>query len=202
MQPPNASTSPGAAFLPELMKKSTLNALFVCTVFFLLSGCCRQTPPDPPMAPPPATVTTYADQLFQQGNFAAALAEYREMADNSTQPEERLTGLFGLACTQMILAESEGQLLDAVSNLEKWAAEKPPVTPQDNRDMLVVAVKRQSELLQTLTKNIAKREKQKNQLIASQKKKIAQMATTVDNLQKQLEELEAIDQNYQERKKP
>jgi hypothetical protein len=68
--------------------------------------------------------------------------------------------------------------------------------------MLVVAVKRQSELLQTLTKNIAKREKQKNQLIASQKKKIAQMATTVDNLQKQLEELEAIDQNYQERKKP
>ena len=65
----------------------------------------------------------------------------------------------------------------------------------------IVAFKAQGERLHVKSQELSRLVKRKNGVIASQRKKITEMADTVDNLQKQLEELEAIDETLQEKRK-
>lgn len=143
-----------------------------------------------------------ADILFINGDFENALLEYEQIYETALSHEDRNSALYGLACTQMMLANSDLQLIEAIDNLLRWDANKGPAPFTENRHLLTLALRQQSYLIQQKHVALATREKRKNNVIAYQKKKISQMSSTLKNLQNQLEELEEIDETYQEKRKP
>ncbi len=180
--------------------KQRVAGLFV--VIALCCSSCAQSPQPPPpelIQPAPQSV---AETLFLNEDFANALLEYEHDYETALAPEDRNQALYGLACTQLLLARSDSQMAEAIGNLEKWDGEKSDTARTENRHLLIVALNVQGERILKKSQEQAHLAKQKNTVIANQRKKITQMATTVDNLQKQLEELEAIDETLQEKKKP
>lgn len=156
-----------------------------------------------PIIPEPAEQTQSAAELyFINGNFEDALLEYEEIFETSLSPEDRNLALYGLACTQMMLARSDEQLVEAIGNLQKWDAIKGTDSFIENRHLLVLALKQQSDLIQEKMDEQVQRDKQKDNVIAYQKKKISLMTSTLTKLKNQLEELEAIDETFQEKRKP
>lgn len=123
--------------------------------------------------------------------------------DYKTAPAEddRRLALYGLYCTQLAQASSDEQLAQAMANLERWIEEHEKNPGDFNPRLLVVAFKAQGERLHAKGQELNRLVKRKNGVIASQRKKITEMADTVGNLQKQLEELEAIDETLQEKRK-
>lgn len=115
--------------------------------------------------------------------------------------DDRQLALYGLSCTQLAQATGDEQLVQAIANLEHWVEEHEKNPGDINPRLLVVAFKAQGERLHVKGQELSRLVKRKNGIIASQRKKITEMADTVDNLQKQLEELEAIDETLQERRK-
>lgn len=114
---------------------------------------------------------------------------------------EKNGALYGLACTQLMLATNDSQRIEAIRNLHKWDAEKGSAPFTENHHLLVLALKQQANLMQQKGKDAKQREINKNTLISSQKKQIAEMGSIVKNLQKQLEELEAIDEIFKGKRK-
>lgn len=143
-----------------------------------------------------------ADILFINGDFQNALLEYEQIYETALSHEDRNSALYGLACTQMMLANSDLQLIESIDNLLRWDANKGREPFTENRHLLTLALRQQSYLIQQKHVALTAREKRKNNVISYQKKKISQMATTLHNLQNQLEELEEIDETYQEKRKP
>ncbi|MGB3212333.1 MAG: hypothetical protein WBB19_16645 [Desulforhopalus sp.] len=156
-----------------------------------------------PVLPQPAERTqAYAEQLFINGDFENAILEYEQIYETALSPEDRNQALYGLACTQMMLAQTEDQLVEAINNLQKWDANKGRAPFNENRHLIVLSLKRQSELLQKKNREFQQREYEQKCLIADQEKTISQMTADVEKLQNQIEELEAIDKNVQEKRKP
>jgi polyhydroxyalkanoate synthesis regulator phasin len=183
--------------------KLWVGVIFIAIALFCSS--CAQPPP-PPQPPPPEPVQpspqSVGEALFLNEDYANALLEFEHDYETALAPEDQNQALYGLACTQLMLAHSDSQLAEAIENLEKWDVEKGDAPHTENRHLLVTALKFQSELMQKKIHEQVHRAKQKNTVIANQRKMITEMASTVDNLQKQLEELEAIDETLQEKKKP
>ncbi|MFT5697911.1 MAG: hypothetical protein ACI8ZB_000765 [Desulforhopalus sp.] len=156
--------------------------------------------------PPPQeqeiTTQAGADTLFINGDFENALLEFEQIYETALSHEDRNAALYGLACTQMMLANSDLQLIEAIDNLLRWDANKGSAPFTENRHLLTLALRQQSYLIQQKHVALDARENRKNNVIAYQKKKISQMSTTLHNLQNQLKELEEIDETYQEKRKP
>jgi hypothetical protein len=181
--------------------------LFLSLLLLSLCSSCTllQLPAFPVSAEPGLA---FAEQLFINGEFERALHEYQQIYETAQSPEEKNLALYGLACSQMMLARTDEQLVEAIGNLQKWDAIKGTAPFRENRHLLVLALKQQGELIKEKNKEQAAREAQQITLIDNQKKKIAQMVSTVENLQNQVKELqyqlqalEAIDENVQEIRK-
>lgn len=121
--------------------------------------------------------------------------------ETALAPKDRQHALFGLACSQLALATDDQQVTEAIANLELWSEGQGNDPGLSNPQLLIIAIKIQGERWQKNSQELARLLKQKNGVIASQQKKIAEMADTVDSLHKQLEELEAIDETLQEKRK-
>lgn len=143
-----------------------------------------------------------AEKLFINGDFDAALLEYEQIYETALDPRDRNVALYGLACSQLMLARSDEQVLEAISNLQRWDAMKGSDPFVENHHLLILALGRQSELIQEKNLELVQRETRKNTLIEHQRRKISQMATTLEKLQKQLTELEAMDETIQEKRRP
>jgi len=150
----------------------------------------------------------YAEQLFLNGDFKTALLEYERLYDNALSTEAGNHALYGLACTQMMLADNEEQFIEAIGNLQKWDAGKGTAPFRENRLLLVLSLKQQSKRIAEKEKERIARETEQSSLIDDQKKKISEMMSTVSKLHTQIEELhnqiaalEAIDKNVQEKQK-
>lgn len=160
--------------------------------------------------PTPANDTqAFAEQLFINGDFENALLEYEQIYDTALSPEDKNSALYGLACTQMMLARTEEQLVEAISNLQKWDANKGTAPFTENRHLLLLSLKQQSGLIVEKKTASVERENLQNSLIANQQIKISQMTSTIESLQSQIKklgnqikELEAIDENVQKQRKP
>lgn len=158
---------------------------------------------------PTGHTQTFAEQLFINGDFENALLEYEQIYETALSSVDRNQALYGLACTQMMLARNEDQLIESIGNLQKWDANKGSEPFWENRHLLVLSLKQQIELIEEKSKALTVRENQQNALIANQQLKISQMTSTAEILQKQIEKLqnqiaglEAIDENVQEKRKP
>jgi predicted RNase H-like nuclease (RuvC/YqgF family) len=108
----------------------------------------------------------------------------------------------------MMVARTDEQLIEAISNLQKWDANKGTAPLSENRHLLVLSLKQQRELLEEKNREKIAREAEQISLIDGQKIEISQMMSTVEKLQNQIEALqnqiealEAIDENVQEKRK-
>jgi hypothetical protein len=183
----------------------------------LLALCCSCTELQLTAFPSPGEHTqAFAEQMFINGDFEHAILEYEQIYETALSPEDRNHALYGLACTQLMLARTEDQLVEAIGNLQKWDAKKGTAPFVENRHLLLLSLKQQSALLEKANKERHKREneqKEKNKellqregrlnfLVTDQKQKLSTMVSTVEKLQNQIKELEAIDMNVQEKRKP
>ena len=169
-------------------------------IFLICSGCAPATTGgvhQKPQNKPPSN----GDFLFINGDFENALLEYQMTYEKTFSPEEKNEALFGLACTQLMLATTDAQRIEAIRNLHKWDATKGSDPFTENHHLLVLALKQQADLLQQKDLDSKQREINKNTIISSQKKQISEMASIVKILQKQLEELEAIDEIFKGKRK-
>ncbi len=176
--------------------------IFFVAISLLCSSCAQ---PPAPETPEPEELPSYqsrGDELFLNENYADALLEYEHDYETALAPEDRNHALYGLACTQLVLAHSDNQMTEAIDNLAKWDDEKGDIALTENRHLLVTALKVQGQRILKIRQEQSHLAKRKNNIIANQRNKITQMVNTVDNLQKQLEELEAIDETLQEKKRP
>jgi hypothetical protein len=164
----------------------------------LLASCAAPPPPAPPPPPPPPSA---GETLFLAQQWPEALVQFEHDYETALAEDDRRLALYGLSCTQLALASSDEQLAQAMANLERWIEEHEKNPGDINPRLLVVAFKAQGERLHVKSQELSRLVKRKNGVIASQRKKITEMADTVDNLQKQLEELEAIDETLQEKRK-
>ncbi len=176
--------------------------IFFIAISVICSSCAQPPTADPPAPDERPYSRSLGDELFLNENYADALLEYEHEYETALAPEDRNQALYGLACTQLVLAYSDSQMSEAIDNLVKWDDEKGDIPLTENRHLLVTALKVQGQRILKIRQEQSHIAKQKNNVIANQRKKITQMANTVDNLQKQLEELEAIDETLQEKKKP
>lgn len=163
----------------------------------------------PPFPAPAEHTQAFAEQLFINGDFENAILEYEQIYDTAFSPEDKNHALYGLACTQMMVARTADQLVEAIDNLQKWDANKGSAPFRENRHLLVLSLKQQGEFIEEKNRTQIERENLQKSLIADQQIKIAKMTSTTNNLQSQVEELrnqikelEAIDENVQKQRKP
>ena len=163
----------------------------------------------PPFPAPAEHTQAFAEQLFINGDFENAILEYEQIYDTALSPEDKNHALYGLACTQMMVARTAEQLVEAIDNLQKWDANKGSAPFRENRHLLVLSLKQQGEFIEEKNRTQIERENLQKSLIADQQIKIAEMTSTTNNLQSQIKELrnqikelEAIDENVQKQRKP
>lgn len=165
-----------------------------------LTGCASL---NLPLLPENAQRTQAQAELnFLNGKFREALLEYEHIFDTALSPEDRNAALYGMACTQMMLANTDDQLLEAIANIQRWNAYKGTDNFYENRHLLVLALKQQADVITAKKQENDDREKHKNSVISNQRKKLTEMSSTVKILKHQLDELEAIDEIFQEKRKP
>lgn len=182
--------------------------LFPLLLLLALCSSCTMMQLQPSAAPAEHT-QAFAEQLFINGDFENAILEYEQIYDTALSPEDKNHALYGLACTQMMVARTADQLVEAIGNLQKWDANKGSAPFTENRHLLVLALKQQGGFIEEKNKAQIERENLQKSLIADQQIKIAKMTSTTTNLQSQIkklrnqiEELEAIDENVQKQRKP
>jgi len=152
---------------------------------------------------------SHAEQLYINGDFETAAVEYKHIYQTALSPEDKNSALYGLTCCRIMLARTDDQLVEAIGDLQKWDANKGTAPFWENRHLLVLALKQQGERIEERKQFLVEREKELKAIIADQQIKISQMASSskiqqaqIEKLQNQIAELEAIDKNVQDKRKP
>lgn len=189
-----------------LLRRMHLIFLYILSSLLLCTSCSMMQ--IPAFTNPEDNKQAFAEQLFINGDFERAILEFEQTYETAPSPEDKNQALYGLACTQMMLARTDNQLVEAISNLQKWDANKGSAPFTENRLLLVLSLKQQGELIAENKKARMARETEITSLIDDQKKTITQMISTIEKLQNdnlelqsQIEALEAIDENVQEKRK-
>jgi hypothetical protein len=190
----------------QVLKSKRLHLLLVLLLLPLCNSCTMTQLRT--FTIPTDDTQAFAEQLFINGDFERAILEYEQIYETALSSEDRNQALYGLACSQMMVARTDEQLIEAISNLQKWDANKGTAPLSENRHLLVLSLKQQRELLEEKNREKIAREAEQISLIDGQKIEISQMMSTVEKLQNQIEALqnqiealEAIDENVQEKRK-
>lgn len=186
--------------LKKCLSKSA-NA-WILLYLLLGSSCAQLLQPFPPESKTQAMLRSDAELLFMKGEYDEAFREFQRIYEETgLAADDRNQALYGMACTQIVMAGTDRELAEGIGNLEKWDEEKGSTPFRENRRLLVFALKQQGDMLVKRNREQQRQEHRKERLIANQKGKIAQLTETIEKLQKQLEELEAIDEKFQEKRK-
>lgn len=132
------------------------------------------------------------EHQFSLKNYETAKNIFKEIADETQKPEIRNIALYNLACTRIMLSESEADLYDAIKLFEKWNFSGSQFLYEENPMLAIQALKKQQRLLKQVLSN---KEKQFSD-------KLDKKQSDIDKLQRQIIELETIDLELQEKKKP
>ena len=189
-------------FHPRFIRRVSL--LFLFLLLLWCSSCTMMQQPKSSL--PGKHAQPLAELLFLDGDFDRALLEYEQLYETALSAEDRNHALYGLACSQLMVAHTEEQFIEGIGNLQKWDADKGIAPFSENRLLLVLALKQQIKRITEQDKERIARETAQATLIDDQEKKISEMTSTIQKLQAQIEELhnqiaalEAIDMNVQER---
>lgn len=186
-----------------------IKAIFFIFASFFFVGCVPLNLP--PLEEPTENSRDIAsaDRLFINGLFEEALEKYEQLFIHNLSPKEKNHALYGLSCTRLMLAKNNEELVGALDDLHRWNIEKGSARFSENRHLLLMALQHQATLIrereETFTEQMIQSDKQiadQNKQIAGQKTQISQLNSQLKKLQTQLLELEKVEENVQEKRKP
>ena len=208
--------------------------LWMAAAAWLLLGCSDFIFPRPPKS----SLTEYqtesqgleaADKAFQQGEYHRAASAYAVLRHSGNEMICR-KALYGFACAQLMLAEDDKALQEALHSLKVWSNLAPAETQSEDPRLLSPVLERlaafgksaqhadettkQQGDLQELKKclrekedRIARMSKELESLrserdsLQMQSEHAEEMAQEIQTLKNQIKSLEVIDQGIQEKKK-
>lgn len=159
----------------------------------MLSGC--SSVPFVQHLSPDAHQMKLGEKAFSERNYEEADKIFSEIYSGSSTKEAKNSSLFYLACTRIITAKDTSEFISAVKLLEEWKASYPKLMYSEDPDILKKALGIGSQ-------NMADEQQALRQAVTTQKKQIEELKTHVKTLRHQIAELEAIDQQLQEKRNP
>ena len=138
-------------------------------------------------------------RAFHRGEFQKALEIFQDLRESGETDEVRRRGLYGLACVRLILAENARDFHHALSLWEEWSRAAPMGREvEDPRMMspLLYRVKPPIETPQAITPDATESRRR-----AACEGRLRDQEREIQHLKHQLEALEAIHQQIQEKKR-
>lgn len=129
------------------------------------------------------------------GNYKKAEQIFTTIYESDADQETKNTALYNLTCTRMLTAENINDFIGAVELLDDWKEANRGVFFVENPNLIVDALKEQVKVLQREQAMLGQKSVEAEVTIVNQRKEL-------ETLQHQISELEAIDQQLQEKKKP
>lgn len=149
------------------------------------------------------------EREFEQGDYQNAENIFQEITTSDGNTQTRNTALYNLACARIMTATDSEDFLSAIHLLDDWQHTSPSFIYVENPNMVVAALKaRAGVILEDRTAIEEQRDtaysqvKKNKKIIAGHKKQIAELNSRLETLQHQIQELEAIDSQLQEKKNP
>jgi K+/H+ antiporter YhaU regulatory subunit KhtT len=176
------------------------NILIAFVIVFSITGCSAVQ-----------LVVSFAPEMqrlrdgereFELGNFHEAEKIFAEIFDSKVSLQTRNTALYNLACTRIITAENSADFIAAVDLFEAWEKTHPSVIYVENPNLVITALQTRSSLLMINTDETLQQQTEINEVITTKDAEIKKLKAVVDKLQHQITELQAIDQQLMEKRKP
>ena len=142
------------------------------------------------------------EQNFDQGQYRKAEEIFSKILATTADSQIRNTALYDLACTRMITAETASDFFSAVNLLDDWQKSYPSGIYVENPNLIITALKKRARVTEHEKHRALLKDRENQEVIAKQRDKIQEMKHLLQTLQHQMTELEAIDQQLQEKKKP
>jgi hypothetical protein len=142
------------------------------------------------------------EREFEMGNYHEAEEIFAEIFDSKVSPQTRNTALYNLACTRIITAENSTDFIAAVTLLDEWEKTHPSVIYVENPNLIITALQDRSSLLVINTDDVLQQQSENDAVLAKKDTEIKNLKAVVDKLQHQITELQAIDQQLMEKRKP
>lgn len=163
------------------------------------------------------------EKAFLLGNYQKAEELFQQVYSSETDGQTKNTALYNLACTRMAIAQTPEEYNESVELLKEWKKPYHSGFYIENPTLVVTALKISNQTLRTKSEKIQKDLQKKGKELAKKRYEIKQLhkkteslrtllqsyqednitaQEMIDTLQHQITELEAIDQQLQEKKKP
>lgn len=174
--------------IPTLTKNCFLLLLLVC-----IPGCSFV--PIVVSYSPEVQELREGEREIGLGNYKKAEKIFADIYESDAGQETKNTALYNLTCTRILTAETVDEFIDAVKLLDDWKEANRGVFFVENPNLIVDALKEQVKILQ-------REQAVKEQKALDADVTIVNLKKELEILQHQISELEAIDEQLQEKKKP
>ena len=175
---------------------------------------------------PESQLLREGEKALKAGNYTKAENLFQEVYLSDAERSTRNTALYNLACTRMLLAENINDVTSAIALLDGWKQTYPSGIYTENPDYVISALQHSRELIleeadqaarfeEKVKKSDLAKSKISNSYRGQQKlvedltAQLQSLETTameyrkqIETLQNQKQELEEIDQQMEEKKKP
>lgn len=174
---------------------------FMLVIFFCLniSGCYHMKTVGKTI--PDTDNLERGEKAFFQEQYSTAAAIFSSVLERNTNSVVKNAALYNLACTKLITAKDETDIIKAVKMLDDWY---PSEESNKHFENPLVLVKAFHQILNFNKKEHVKNIneiKKKGALVEKQGEKIIELEKLIKKLQHQILELENIDQETQEKRK-
>ncbi len=176
------------------------NIIFACILAFGISSCSAiqlVVSFDPEMQR-----LRDGEREFAIGNYNEAEQIFAEVFDSEVSPQARNTALYNLACTKIITSENSTEFIAAVSLLDEWKKTYQSLIYVENPSLMITALQERSTLLVLNNDKEAQQQSENNAVLEKKDVENKKLKAIVNKLQHQITELQAIDQQLMEKKKP
>ncbi len=154
-----------------------------------------------------------AETAFFQEQYNRAGLKFQGIYDKSRDPRVKNAAFLGLICTDLMTAENQTAFQRSLTLLNGWEALDRPGSHVENPALMVRVLERlvretrteadgKSREMRTMTRT---HQKEMEKMASVQKElqaKILRLNAMMETLRHQISELEAIDQEFQEKRKP
>lgn len=135
------------------------------------------------------------ETLYEQRQYDAAEKVFLDVLDGHIPIKTANTAIYDLTCTRIMQSTTLEEVSDALLLLDNWQQSPQGLISVENSQMVITAQKKIAEIIETEIKARKRENKKANKTISRQDK-------LIKTLQHQITELQAIDQELQEKKKP
>ncbi len=149
-----------------------------------------------------AQILRKGEKQFALGNYQQAAVLFKKAQAGKVGSQSKNAALYSLACTKIALARNDREFMEAVKLLDKWQKSFAGGLYIENPSLMITALEKRLNIIQKKKDANHNQALKNRKVINSQKEKISEMKNILQTLQHQITELEAIDQQLQEKKKP